>query len=84
MNYGVLVRARAQRELESVPYTDQDRIESAVRALAENPRPAGCKKLKNSGYWRIRVGVYRVIYEIADPERVVVILHVTHRREAYR
>jgi mRNA interferase RelE/StbE len=56
-----------------------------MRDLAENPRPPGCRKLVGGeGDWRLRVGDYRVLYEINDTRKVVRVLHVKHRREAYR
>jgi mRNA interferase RelE/StbE len=67
--------------------TSQDfkRIVGAMRDLAENPRPPGCRKLVGGeGDWRLRVGDYRVLYEINDMRKVVRVLHVKHRREAYR
>jgi mRNA interferase RelE/StbE len=70
--------ARLSREL-------HDRIITAIQGLAENPRPQGCRKLTGSqSDWRIRMGDYRVIYEIADEIRVVRVHRVRHRREAYR
>ena len=57
----------------------------AIQALAQNPRPPGCRKLTGSkNDWRIRVGDYRVVYEIADEIRVVRVNRVRHRREVYR
>ena len=57
----------------------------AIQALAQNPRPPGCRKLAGSQHdWRIRVGDYRVIYEIADTIRIVCINRVRPRREVYR
>jgi len=56
-----------------------------VSALSKNPRPFGCRKLSGSeNDWRIRVGDYRVIYEIADANRIVRINRVRHRKEVYR
>jgi len=61
------------------------RIISHIKALAENPRPARCRKITGAtNDWRIRVGKYRVIYEIDDEEKVVRIFKVRHRREVYR
>jgi len=58
---------------------------AAIRALGNNPRPAGCRKLAGSkNDWRIRVGDYRVIYEITDAVWIVRVNRVRHRREAYR
>ena len=53
-------------------------------ALAEEPRPRGCKKLKNREGWRIRTGDYRILYEVFDDEQQVLILRIGHRREIYR
>ena len=54
-------------------------------ALADNPRPPGCKKLKDSeGNWRIRAGAYRILYEINDARSLVTVLRIRHRKEAYR
>ncbi len=58
----------------------------AIVALADEPRPHGCKKLVGSGHddWRVRVGEYRIVYEINDPGGRVTIMRVAHRREVYR
>ncbi|MEO5958310.1 MAG: type II toxin-antitoxin system RelE/ParE family toxin [Opitutaceae bacterium] len=61
------------------------RVITAIKALANNPRPSGGLKLAGANNdWRIRVGDYRVIYEIADAIRVVRVNRVRHRREVYR
>jgi mRNA interferase RelE/StbE len=58
---------------------------NAIRALAEDPRPTGSRKLTGSvNDWRIRVGDYRIVYEIADAIRIVRINRVRHRRDVYR
>jgi mRNA interferase RelE/StbE len=63
----------------------QARIRARVDALATNPRPAGAKKLKSRDeLWRIRVGDYRIVYEIRDRVLLVLVLRVAHRREVYR
>ena len=63
----------------------RSRIAIALRGLAENPRPSGCRKLAGTKHdWRIRVGDYRIIYEIADVIRVVRVQRIRHRREVYR
>jgi len=54
-------------------------------ALAENPRPPGCKKLKDTERtWRIRVGVYRILYDIDDSGATLTVLRIGHRKEIYR
>jgi mRNA interferase RelE/StbE len=83
MSYDVLILRRAQKELANLPKTDYQRIHDAVEALAEEPRPVGCKKLVGREGWRIRVGDYRVIYEVDDTNQKVTVLHIGHRRDIY-
>jgi len=73
----------ARRELESMSAAVVGRIWPRIEALASNPRPRGCRKLQGKGLWRIRIGDYRVLYAIDDPERVVDIIAVRHRGRAY-
>ena len=84
MNYRVLLQRSAQKALESLAREARECLFSAIATLSVNPRPPGCKKLMQSDYWRIRVGDYRVVYEIDDSKQLVVILHVGHRRDIYR
>lgn len=82
--YEVLLRRRAEKQLDRVPYADHGRIVGAVSALADDPRPSGCRKLHDDIY-RIRIGPYRVIYKIDDRHKKVVIGKVARRREdSYR
>ena len=84
MSYGLLIRRGAQKELAGLPRDAYLKVRDSIRTLAERPRPPGCKKLTGREGWRIRVGAYRVIYEIDDTDEVVTELHVGHRRDAYR
>jgi len=84
VQYSLEIKQSAQRELDTLDDALFARIDRKILALAENPRPAGCKKLK--GYkdqWRVRVGDWRVLYIIDDAAKVVTITHIAHRREAY-
>jgi mRNA interferase RelE/StbE len=56
----------------------------ALEELAGDPRPPGIKKLKGREGWRLRIGDYRVIYEIDDTQKIIIVLHVGHRRDIYR
>jgi mRNA interferase RelE/StbE len=76
--YQVLLRRRAEKQLDQVPYADHPRIIEAVLALEEDPRPRGCLKLLDA-IWRIRVGDYRVIYRIGDERKEVVVGKVARR-----
>ncbi len=83
--YEVLLEKQAERDLKRLPAEMFHRIIPIIRALADNPRPSGCLKLKNSQRdYRIRLGDYRILYEIDDQNKAVRILRVRHRRESYR
>jgi mRNA interferase RelE/StbE len=84
MSYDVLILRRAQKELQRLPDEAYMRVRDAIRLLADDPRPPECRKLTGREGWRIRVGEYRVIYEIDDVRKSVTILHVGHRRDVYR
>ena len=84
MGYALYILRRAQKELAQLPTGTYERVRDAIRALAQDPRPPGCLKLKGREGWRIRVGDYRVIYEIDEKRQVVTILHIGHRRDVYR
>ena len=83
--YRVLLERGAENHLARLSSGIHDRVIASIQALATNPRPPGCRKLAGSKHdWRIRVGDYRVVYEIADQIRVVRVNRVRHRREVYR
>ena len=84
MNYALRILTRAERDLGSLPTAVYENVRNRIYALRENPRPPGCKKLKDYPGWRIRISSYRVIYEIDDAARVVTVVYVGHRKDAYR
>jgi mRNA interferase RelE/StbE len=85
VSYSILFLPSARKALAKLPKADQARVDQQVLALADNPRPTGCLKLSGpSGLWRIRVGDYRVVYEIRDKELIVLVVSIAHRREVYR
>jgi len=68
-----------------VPGRIRSRIAEAIGGLAADPRPPGCKKLAgNADYYRIRIGDYRVLYEVRDRDILVLVIKIGHRREVYR
>ena len=83
-NYSVVIKSSAQKELDALDDAVFRRIDRKILALAENPRPAGCKKLKGSkDQWPIRIGDWRVVYFTDDSAERVSITRVAHRREVY-
>ena len=83
-NYSVVIISSAQKELDALDDAVFRRIDRKILTLAENPRPAGCKKLKGfRDQWRMRIGNWRVVYFIDDPAKRVSITRVAHRREVY-
>ena len=84
MIYRVTILRRAQKELGQLPSEPYRRVRDAIGSLGEDPRPSGCLKLTGRDGWRIRIGNYRVVYEIDDSNQVVTVLHVGHRRDVYR
>ena len=82
--YRVVVKPSAAKELDKIPKRDLERVVKAIQSLSEDPRRHGAQKLSGEERYRVRQGDYRVVYEIDDTERVVVIVKVKHRREAYR
>ena len=84
MTYALLIERRAQRSLSRIAVQDRERISDAIRRLAEEPRPHGVKKLSGRDAWRIRVGDYRILYEIQDERLLILVIDVGHRREIYR
>jgi mRNA interferase RelE/StbE len=82
--YSLEIKQSAQKELDALDDGVFTRIDRKILALADNPRPPGCKKLR--GYkdqWRIRIGDWRVVYFIDDGAKLVTIMRVAHRREVY-
>ncbi len=84
MSYALTIERAAQKNLEKISPPHQERVIEAIEALAADPRPPGVKKLRGREAWRLRVGAYRVIYEIHDDDLVVLGVRIRHRREAYR
>ena len=83
--YEVYLERSAENDLKRLPTSTFDRIVYQIKTLAEKPRPSGCRKITGSkNDWRIRIGDYRVLYEVNDRAKAVRVMRVRHRREAYR
>jgi mRNA interferase RelE/StbE len=84
VRYKIEILRSAQKQLSKIQHQQQNQIIENIRQLSENPRPSGCKKLSARQAWRIRIGDYRVIYEINDERLLVLVITIGHRKEVYR
>lgn len=83
--YRVVIKRSAQKEIRDLPTKKVRRaVVDAIRALAEQPRPAICIRLTGADKYRLRVGRYRILYTIRDVEVVVTVVRVAHRKDVYR
>ena len=84
MAYRLEFTTAAARQLRKLDESIQLRLAPHLNSLPENPRPAGSKKLKGTVGYRLRVGDYRILYEIEDTPSRILIVKIAHRREVYR
>ena len=82
--YSILIRGKAARQIQRVPPQHFTLIEQHIDVLADNPRPPDAKKLKGDVGYSLRVGVYRILYDVDDQRHEVTIYRVKHRRDVYR
>ncbi len=84
-SYSVFIKRSAAKELEEIgSRRDRRRIVARIRALAEDPRPPGCRKLSGAEKYRLRQGVYRIVYSIEDDRLIVHVVRIAHRKHVYR
>ena len=84
MPYQIILSNAAAKQLRKLPTPIAQRIQVQLLELENDPRPTGCKKLVNVEAWRIRIGDYRVIYEILDEILVISVIEIGHRKEVYK
>jgi mRNA interferase RelE/StbE len=83
--YGLLLTRAARKDLDRLPRAILERADPLILALAENPRPFGSEKLQGfENLYRLRVGKYRIIYEIDKAASIVTVAEVEHRKSVYR
>ena len=82
--YRLEVSHTAHRQILRLPAQTKERINRTIAHLAENPRPPGAKKLTARNGYRVRVGDYRILYQVDDGEKVVIIYRVMSRGDVYR
>ncbi|WP_107666763.1 type II toxin-antitoxin system RelE/ParE family toxin [Cyanothece sp. BG0011] len=85
MYYTVIVPKPVQKQLKQLPSEIYQRVLAKISQLAHEPRPMGVKKLKGfDNEYRIRIGNYRIRYEINDKELIIILVSCRHRRDVYR
>ena len=83
--FDIVLERSAEKDLRKLNDKVHDRVIESIATLADNPRPPGVKKLAGTeNDWRIRVGDYRVLYEIAESVRIVRVYRVRHRKDVYK
>ena len=84
-SYKLRIKKSAAKELEAISRkADRQRVAKRIEALAEDPRPPGCKKLSGSERYRVRQGSYRIVYAIEDDELIVYVVKIGDRKSVYR
>ncbi len=83
-NYEIQFKKSVAKDLRGIPDSDVKKILQRIDSLADNPRGDGCIKLSGQERYRLRQGIYRVLYEIKDLEVVILVVKVAHRSEAYK
>jgi mRNA interferase RelE/StbE len=83
--YTVEIARRAVKSITALPRPEQQRVRAAIDLLADEPRPPGCTKLSGEdSVYRVRIGDYRILYEVIDARLVVHVVRIGHRRDVYR
>lgn len=84
MKYEIRIKKSAQKEIKALPKNVIKRVLNKIKQLAEEPRPSGCRKIVGTeNTWRIRVGNYRIIYNVFDEILLIEVIAVKHRKDAY-
>jgi mRNA interferase RelE/StbE len=83
--YSLRIKSSAAREIEDIDgKADRRRVVERIERLAEEPRPRGCVKLAREGFYRVRQGRYRIVYEVRDAALIVLVVRVGDRRDIDR
>ena len=83
--FEILIKPSAVKEIEALGRrSDRQRVVRKIRDLAENPRPAGCRKLTGKEWYRIRQGTFRIVYSIEDERLIVFVVKIGNRKDIYR
>ncbi|MBU1297980.1 MAG: type II toxin-antitoxin system RelE/ParE family toxin [Bacteroidetes bacterium] len=85
MKFSITFKPSASKDIDNLPIEIGKRILFEIEKLQDNPWPLHCKKIVGSKHdWRLRIGNYRVLYEVNDAEQQIRVFRIKHRKEAYR
>lgn len=85
MSYRLVIQPRAEKAMDKLPRQVRERLLEKIESLPSEPRPSEVRKVRGTeNGWRVRVGDYRIVYEIREPQRVVRIIRIAHRKDVYR
>lgn len=82
--FDITFKRSIRKDLRNIPAKDTQRILARIDALADNPWPPEGQKIAEQPYYRVRQGDYRILYQVEEEERVVIVVKVAHRRHVYR
>ena len=83
-SYEVNIRPKAKKSLEKITKVDRVRIQAAIELLSRNPHPPASRQLSNSEYFRVRIGDYRILYDVYEDKLIILINDIAHRRMIYQ
>ncbi|MEZ4650830.1 MAG: type II toxin-antitoxin system RelE/ParE family toxin [Candidatus Eisenbacteria bacterium] len=85
MKHRVEFTPRAARDLRGLDRREQRRLLARIERLAEEPRPNGARKIEGEdGLYRVRQGVFRILYRVEDARLLVLVIRIRHRQDVYR
>lgn len=84
MNYQIIIKPSAQKDLDKLPIKELGKIVAKLKLLEQNPRPIGIQKLSNDDGHRIRSGNYRILFLIDDQANKIFIYRIKHRKDVYK
>ena len=82
--HGIAIKRSAEKDIRQLPSKTRARVTQVITRLAEIPCPYGSQKLSGKNAFRLRIGVYRIIYVLDEVQKVIEIVRVAHRKEVYR
>ena len=83
-SYSLAFKKSVAKDLRSIPNKDVKRILNRINSLQDNPGAEGCVRLSNQEKYRVRQGIYRIVYEIQDTELIILVVKVAHRAQIYK